>query len=837
MDMDLNGRHPYDVEFDLNVVLGMDESDTDDRARSHEHRNDEMDDECGKAPFGADALDAWGMDESDNYDREPSPRHLSDEMDNEFGRAPSGPGEKSTECVNDESVPDLRTDEDLVGELRTKFCVGTILVDEVWKIHVLYCHYAHLTGFSVRKGEQRYFGKDGPIQFKEFLCSCSGLTDPSRLSSRGPVYKKMITRTDCPAKLIVQRYDLGPFSVLDFQSEHNHELVPKDQAYLLRSNRMLTYGHKALLEAMQSAGIAVSIACKFMENESGGVGNVGFTRKDAYHHMERLKRATKVANGDSIELQKYFTTKSNEEPYFYWKYELDDDGRLMNFFFRDSRSLVDYEAFGDVLSVDTTYRTNRYNLVCTPFVGINHHRRNVLFGMAFMSDETTSSFQWLFETFLESMNGKEPTVIFTDQCQAMMKAIDATFKSARHRLCQWHINQNAPSHFGSLNGNVDFKRLWYKCMNRVDTEMEFEETWNEMIETYDLQNHSWFSGIYRLRRRWAAVFSRGIFTAGLLATSRSESTNRVIKEVSRASISLFEFVKEYEAIQTRWRVKEREEDTHCLFLPGQFVEGNELAKQIASVYTRTVYKIFEGEVTHSFNVILNEHPDEVGSMLEYSATSTVPESRVRKITFDPQNNHAFCTCGMWEDQGILCRHILKVYYVKNIVQIPEHFILMRWSKSAKQRTSLPANVGVDGGIMEYMLFVNQCMRQVYDIASFTKDCDAARALIIEQLRTLRLVVSAQLENENDIAGAKTKKRNNSSQFRDPKKIRQRYTRKTGNHFEAAQRARRRTTPRRNGVSKKKSGEATQESVAKKTINFFSQDTCGSLNEDLVTRLI
>ncbi|XP_057809039.1 protein FAR1-RELATED SEQUENCE 9-like [Salvia miltiorrhiza] len=214
--------------------------------------------------------------------------------------------------------------------------------------------------------------------------------------------------------------------------------------------------------------------------------------------------------------------------------------------------------------------------------------------------------------------------------------------------------------------------------------MEFEDTWREMIETYELENHSWFSGIYRLRSRWATIFTRGIFTAGLLATLQSESMNRVLKDVCRASLSLFEFVKEYKAIQSRWRVKEREEDTHCIFLPGQFVEGNELAKQVAIVYTRTVYKIFEGEMTHSFNVILNEVLEEVGSKLLYSDASAVSESCVRNITFDLINNHACCTY-------------------------------------AKLRTSFPANEAMDGDIMEYMLFVNQCMRQVYDIATSTKD--------------------------------------------------------------------------------------------------------------------
>lgn len=62
-----------------------------------------------------------------------------------------------------------------------------------------------------------------------------------------------------------------------------------------------------------------------------------------------------------------------------------------------------------------------------------------MFGLAFMSDEIEISFQWLFKTFLESMGGKQPETIFTDQCQAMVNAIESVFSSLQHRLCQWHI--------------------------------------------------------------------------------------------------------------------------------------------------------------------------------------------------------------------------------------------------------------------------------------------------------------------------------------------------------------------------------------------------------------
>lgn len=189
---------------------------------------------------------------------------------------------------------------------------------------------------------------------------------------------------------------------------------------------------------------------------------------------------------------------------------------------RDSRCYTDYCAFGDVLSVDTTFKTNKYNLSCAPFVGLNHH---AMLGIAFLSDEKQETFEWLFETFLEAMQGKPPAVVFSDQCRALMNAIDSKFPSATHRLCQWHVNNNATKHFGLLNKNVEFKKMWHKCMNGVETE-DFERLWHRMMDTHVHGEHSWLEEIYVLWKRWASVFSQTVFTAGMRATTRSEGTNQ-----------------------------------------------------------------------------------------------------------------------------------------------------------------------------------------------------------------------------------------------------------------------------------------------------------------------
>ncbi|XP_061367192.1 protein FAR1-RELATED SEQUENCE 9-like [Gastrolobium bilobum] len=45
-----------------------------------------------------------------------------------------------------------------------------------------------------------------------------------------------------------------------------------------------------------------------------------------------------------------------------------------------------------------------------------------------------------------------------------------------------------------------------------------------------------------------------------------------------------------------------------------------------------------------------------------------------------ENKEARCSCQYFEFMGIPCEHIISIFLVENVEQIPEHMILRRWSK-------------------------------------------------------------------------------------------------------------------------------------------------------------
>ncbi|XP_057797111.1 protein FAR1-RELATED SEQUENCE 5-like [Salvia miltiorrhiza] len=504
-----------------------------------------------------------------------------------------------------------------------------------------------MIGFSARTRSQGYFKDRKTVSSKAYHCSCEERPDNKSSNGRLATFKKHSYRSNCKARLRVSRTNVeSPWVVTLFDKEHNHELLHPSESYLLHSARKMEHSHKTLLMAMKSSGIGVSRAYRFLEN-------IGFTRKDVYNelHRESTKLAN-VANADANKLMEYLTEKGLSDPSFYWKVKVSEDGRLQNLFFRDSRCLVDYQHFGDVISVDATYKTNKYDLICVPIVGINHHRTNVMFAVAFLSNEKTESYEWLFSTFLESMYHKEPVIIFSDQDQALMNGVDVTFRDAKHRLCQWHINKNAAKQFGRLNHDDSFKTLWYRCMNGCENEEEFESCWSSMMEEFKLFESRWFNSMYKLRKRWSSAFTRDKFTGGLHATSRSETINKVLKELCSSTSSVHEFVIGFERLQRNWRIQEFEEDALCRGMPGMFLQSTEILLQIGEICTRNIFKSFEYEALNSVSMKLTHEPLDLNDeLIEFKACSKMAYKGYRIVKFNQATKMGTCSCHMWETEG------------------------------------------------------------------------------------------------------------------------------------------------------------------------------------------
>ncbi|CAK9147673.1 unnamed protein product [Ilex paraguariensis] len=552
-----------------------------------------------------------------------------------------------------------------------------------------YNSYARRVGFSTRVSMSRRSRRDGAIIQRSFVCAKEGFRvekeKPGRDSGRVK-RPRAETRVGCKAMLVIKIQDSGRWVVWGFMKEHNHELVPPDKVHCLRSHRHVSGAAKSLIDTLQGAGIGPSGIMLALIKEYGGISNVGFTERDCRNYMRSSKQRT--LGGDTQILLDYLKEKHLENPAFFYAVQGDEDQCMSNIFWADPNARSNYTYFGDTVTFDTTYRSNRYRLPFAPFTGVNHHGHPVLFGCALLINESEASFIWLFRTWLMAMSGRSPISITTDHDRVICLAVTQVFPETRHRFCKWHIFKECQEKLSHvLSQHPNFEAELHKCVNLTESIEEFESCWLPLIDRYDLGENEWLRLIYTDRRQWIPAYLRDTFFAEMSITQRSDSMNSYFDGYVNASTTLQLFVKQYEkALESRYE-KEVKADYDTMNAALVLKTPSPMEKQAAEVYTRKLFIKFQEELVETLTFVATKLEDDE-AITTYRVAKFGESHRAYFIRYNVREMKATCSCHMFEFSGLLCRHILTVFRVTNILTLPSHYVLKRWTRSAKSGVML-----------------------------------------------------------------------------------------------------------------------------------------------------
>nr|GMD21425.1 protein FAR1-RELATED SEQUENCE 3 [Ipomoea batatas]GME04129.1 protein FAR1-RELATED SEQUENCE 3 [Ipomoea batatas]GME11252.1 protein FAR1-RELATED SEQUENCE 3 [Ipomoea batatas] len=107
-----------------------------------------------------------------------------------------------------------------------------------------------------------------------------------------------------------------------------------------------------------------------------------------------------------------------------------------------------------------------------------------------------------------------------------------------------------------------------------------------------------------------------------------------------------------------------------------------MEKQAANLYTRWIFAKFQVELVETFVYTANMI-DGDGTVSMYRVAKFEDDSKAYIVSLNCSDMKAKCSCQMFEYSGILCRHILTVFTVTNVLTLPSHYILKRWTRNAK----------------------------------------------------------------------------------------------------------------------------------------------------------
>ncbi|CAN1218422.1 hypothetical protein LINPERPRIM_LOCUS1323 [Linum perenne] len=95
-----------------------------------------------------------------------------------------------------------------------------------------------------------------------------------------------------------------------------------------------------------------------MRQIAGGAQHVGHTMRDLYNFHTTISANSMIKMDESI-IQRHFRLRARGDRNFYYETQDDEEGNILNLFWADDRMREEYKVFGDSISFDTTYRTNK----------------------------------------------------------------------------------------------------------------------------------------------------------------------------------------------------------------------------------------------------------------------------------------------------------------------------------------------------------------------------------------------------------------------------------------------------------------------------------------------
>lgn len=544
-----------------------------------------------------------------------------------------------------------------------------------------YSSYARNVGFSIRKNHTKSRA-DGTLCCRYYVCSNEGQPVPS-VAQPGRKNRPS-TRSGCKARLQFSISREGIWTVQKAVLDHNHFLVGPDMSHTLRTRRRLSESDRQIMNQLHKEGITAADIQRVFQR---GAENVPLLKKGSENHYLQPNYAHT--------LLEYLKNKQSGNPSFFYAAQLNADGRVANFFWADGQAIVDYSCFGDAVSFDTTFERSRFEMPFAPFVGTNHHKQTILFGAALLYDESSESFLWLFQTFLNAMSGKQPATIFTDSSDEILKATRLVFPNSVHRLCLRHICHNAVKHLSNVVcNNSQFPSDFKRCLYEERSIACFDLKWKEMIGAYNLEDNTWMEILYGTREKWAALYCPDSFYADMMSTESNERSTKALKKFRR-KLCLPEFIEEYENCITSLRQNELEEDFKSRQTnPVPFCDDLPMLKTAAESYTRNLYSDFEGEFRKLFTLSCSLMSQD-GAISTYKLMPMNSEEEFYAI-FNPEDTTVSCSCKMYERTGMLCRHVLRIFNNSNIFELPPHYIFKRWTKYAKAELFCCRNNGQNG---------------------------------------------------------------------------------------------------------------------------------------------
>ncbi|XP_057811252.1 protein FAR1-RELATED SEQUENCE 5-like [Salvia miltiorrhiza] len=534
--------------------------------------------------------------------------------------------------------------------------VGKVLktLDEAYEF---YSMYGHAVGFDTRRGGIKR-GKHRQVLYQYFICRREGVKPDSKKDiSESSVQKKIrrrkpSTRNGCKARITATLNDDGNYVFTSFSELHNHSLVTEDVRHLMKFNRKMDESHQMIMLKCAKSNIGPVRAFRIFKELVGSFEEVGCTSKDFKNLSYNMNS---YADGvDAQLLLDRFLSKRETDEGFKCEYLVDETHKVKSLFWSDVVAVQNYSLFGDAVSFDATYTTNRYDMIFAPFTGKDNHGGCVTFGAGLLTREDVNSYSWILKHFIEC-TGTAPAMIITDQDPALKIAVENVMPNTRHRF------------------------------------FDFERKWTEVLDQYELTDNTWLADMFSLRSYWIPAYFRDLSMSGLFRmTSLSESENSFFRRYLNRNSNLAAFYIHFESAMEAQRHNYKQACIVDQTTVPQLKTHTPLEHHASLIYTRNVFMDIQMEIIEAVDRCRIKSMETDDDEQWYSVDDR--SNGVFKVVHIASEETITCSCKKFVMVGLICRHMFVVMRNVGMKLIPSKYIVHRWLKAASAEVISTSNM-------------------------------------------------------------------------------------------------------------------------------------------------
>lgn len=229
----------------------------------------------------------------------------------------------------------------------------------------MYENYADKAGFGVRLSTQNTL-KSGIVERKYLVCNREGLAKGvnkdtlSEETSEIQIRTSSISRTGCMARVKFKLNDSHTkYELYDFEEKHNHTFIPVVYRNLTKKKRKMNHKQKIYMQQLGGTNIGATRAHHLYAATNGGYDSVDATETEFRNHTRDLN--SHIGDSDAQMLINKMENRKKNVANFSFEYSV-VNSQLDSLFWADEMAKYNYKEFGDTISFDATFRTNKYVL-------------------------------------------------------------------------------------------------------------------------------------------------------------------------------------------------------------------------------------------------------------------------------------------------------------------------------------------------------------------------------------------------------------------------------------------------------------------------------------------